>query len=120
VQLDVPQIAMGLADGGWETAEAVGTIAAMFKGFTSSGRSVRLGYGDFGAWTWVRNRAFSPLLPNIQALVGIVDRVVLAADDAKRLQSVLVRPYSGNCPKRAPGESRCLPAVKLPGCRSGI
>jgi hypothetical protein len=28
VQLDIPQIAMGLADGGWETAEAVDTIAA--------------------------------------------------------------------------------------------
>jgi methionine synthase II (cobalamin-independent) len=34
-------------------------------------------YGDFGARTWARNRAFSPLLPTIQALGGLVDRVVL-------------------------------------------
>lgn len=77
VQLDVPHIAMGLADGGWETAEAADTIAAIFEGFISIRRSVHLCYGDFGARTWVRNRAFSPLLPTIQALGGIVDRVVL-------------------------------------------
>jgi 5-methyltetrahydropteroyltriglutamate--homocysteine methyltransferase len=77
VQLDVPQIAMGLADGGWETVEAVDTIGAIFEGFTSIRRSIHLCYGDFGARTWVRNRAFRPLLPTIQALGGIVDRVVL-------------------------------------------
>jgi methionine synthase II (cobalamin-independent) len=77
VQLDIPQIAMGLADGGWETAEAVETIGAIFEGVTSIRRSVHPCYGDFGARTWVRNRAFSPLLPTIQALGGVVDRVVL-------------------------------------------
>jgi hypothetical protein len=42
VQLDIPQIAMGLADGGWETAEAVDTIAAIFEGFNSIRQSVHL------------------------------------------------------------------------------
>ena len=78
VQLDVPQIAMGLADGGWETAAAVDIIAAIFAGFTAIRRSVHLCYGDFGARSWVTNRALSPLIPTIQALGGgIVDRVVL-------------------------------------------
>jgi 5-methyltetrahydropteroyltriglutamate--homocysteine methyltransferase len=78
VQLDVPQIAMGLADGGWETAAAVDIIAAIFAGFTTIRRSVHLCYGDFGARSWVTNRALSPLIPTIQALGGgIVDRVVL-------------------------------------------
>jgi 5-methyltetrahydropteroyltriglutamate--homocysteine methyltransferase len=77
VQLDVPQIAMGLADGGWETADAVDTVRAIFDGFTSIRRSVHLCYGDFGARSWVRNRAFSPLVPTLQALGGVVDRVVL-------------------------------------------
>jgi methionine synthase II (cobalamin-independent) len=58
-------------------AEAVETIGAIFEGVTSIRRSVHPCYGDFGARTWVRNRAFSPLLPTIQALGGVVDRVVL-------------------------------------------
>ena len=78
VQLDVPQIAMGLADGGWETAAAVDVIAAIFADFTTIRRSVHLCYGDFGARSWVMNRTLSPLIPTIQALGGgIVDRVVL-------------------------------------------
>ena len=78
VQLDVPQIAMGLADGGWETATAVDVIAAIFADFTTIRRSVHLCYGDFGARSWVTNRALSPLIPTIQTLGGgIVDRGVL-------------------------------------------
>jgi 5-methyltetrahydropteroyltriglutamate--homocysteine methyltransferase len=77
VQLDVPQIAMGLADGGWQTAAAVDVIAAIFADFTMIRRSVHLCYGDFGARSWVANRALSPLIPTIQALGGTVDRVVL-------------------------------------------
>src|SRR5438874_5735827 len=70
VQLDVPQIVMGLADGGWETAAAVDIVAAVFAGFTTSRRSVHLCYGDFGARSWVTNRALSPMIPTIQALGG--------------------------------------------------
>jgi 5-methyltetrahydropteroyltriglutamate--homocysteine methyltransferase len=40
-------------------------------------RSVHFCYGDFEARTWARNRLFAPILPTIQALAGIVDRVVL-------------------------------------------
>jgi len=77
IQLDVPQIAMGLADGGWDTALAVDTIAAVFHGLRGFRRSVHLCYGDFGARTWTRNRALRPLIPTLQQLGGVVDRVVL-------------------------------------------
>ena len=77
IQLDVPQIAMGLADGGWETAEAVDTICAVFDGVTQIRRSVHFCYGDFGARTWTRNRALRPLIPTLTRLAGTVDRVVL-------------------------------------------
>jgi len=77
IQLDVPQIAMGLADGGWDTAQAVDTISAVFDGVHGVRRSVHLCYGDFGARTWARHRELRPLLPTLQKLSGMVDRIVL-------------------------------------------
>jgi methionine synthase II (cobalamin-independent) len=78
VQLDLPQIAMGLADGGWETDEAVDVIGELLAGLPAGiRRSVHLCYGDFGARTWTRNRTLRPLLPLLQRLDGLVDCVVL-------------------------------------------
>jgi len=77
IQLDVPQIAMGLADGGWDTALAVETIMAIFDGVRAVRRSLHLCYGDFGARTWARNRSLRPLLPTLQRLTGSIDRLVL-------------------------------------------
>lgn len=79
VQLDVPHIAMGLADGhsGWTPATAAATIGAIFDGYTGFRRSVHFCYGDFDAQTWTENHAFAPLVPLIQALDGVIDRVVL-------------------------------------------
>jgi 5-methyltetrahydropteroyltriglutamate--homocysteine methyltransferase len=77
IQLDVPQIAMGLADGGWDTAQAVDTISAVFEGVHGVRRSVHLCYGDFGARTWARHRELRPLLPTLQKLSGSIDRMVL-------------------------------------------
>jgi len=77
IQLDLPQVAMGLADGGWETAQAIETIAAIFDGAPGVRRSVHLCYGDFGGRSWAQNRALHPLLPLLQQLDGVVDQVVL-------------------------------------------
>ncbi len=77
VQLDVPHIAMGLADGGWDAERSVATIAAVFAGVRGVTRSVHFCYGDFEARTWTRNQQFAPLLPTIRALAGTMDRVVL-------------------------------------------
>jgi 5-methyltetrahydropteroyltriglutamate--homocysteine methyltransferase len=77
IQLDVPQIAMGLADGGWDTAQSVETISAVFDGLHGVRRSVHLCYGDFGARTWTRNRELRPLIATLQNLAGTLDRVVL-------------------------------------------
>jgi hypothetical protein len=53
VQLDLPQIAMGLADGGWETNEAVDIIGELVADLPAGIRkSTHLCYGDFGARTW--------------------------------------------------------------------
>lgn len=79
IQLDLPHVAMGLADDeeGWTTARAVAMIHAIFAGFTEIRRSIHFCYGDFMAQSWTQNRAFHPLLPTIQALDGVVDRLVL-------------------------------------------
>lgn len=82
VQLDLPHIAMGLADGdlafdAWHTEESVDVIKQIFSGFEDIRRSVHFCYGDFGAQTWTTNRSFHPLLPTIQRLDGFIDRVVL-------------------------------------------
>ncbi|MCB0158731.1 MAG: hypothetical protein KDD83_11420 [Caldilineaceae bacterium] len=79
IQLDVPHIAMGLADGrgGWTPATAAATIRAVFDGYAGFRRSVHFCYGDFDAKTWTENHAFAPLVPLIQALDGVIDRVVL-------------------------------------------
>ena len=77
IQLDLPQVAMGLADGGWDTAEAVDAVTTIFAGLVGVQRSIHLCYGDFGARSWARNRALRPLLATIQGLDGVVDRVVL-------------------------------------------
>jgi len=79
IQLDLPHIAMGLVDTqeGWTTESAVAIIRAIFAGFTGVRRSIHFCYGDFMAQSWTENRTFHPLLPTIQALDGVVDRLVL-------------------------------------------
>lgn len=79
VQVDMPHIAMGLADGhsGWTPVTAAATIRAIFHGYAGFRRSVHFCYGDFDAQTWTENHAFAPLVPLIQALDGAIDRVVL-------------------------------------------
>lgn len=79
IQLDLPHIAMGLVDQkwNWTTARAVDVIQRIFDNVDGVRRSVHFCYGDFGAQTWTEHRSFHPLLPTIQALDGIIDRVVL-------------------------------------------
>lgn len=79
IQLDLPHVAMGLVDGadGWTTESAVALIRSIFAGFTGIRRSIHFCYGDFMAQSWTTNRTFHQLLPTIQALDGVIDRVVL-------------------------------------------
>jgi 5-methyltetrahydropteroyltriglutamate--homocysteine methyltransferase len=79
IQLDLPHVAMGLADQeeGWETKRAVALVQSIFARFDGIRRSIHLCYGDFGARTWTERRDFHPLLPMLQALDGVVHRVVL-------------------------------------------
>ena len=77
IQLDLPQVAMGLADGGWETDEAVDLIFEIFGDLRGIRRSLHLCYGDFGGRTWTSNRSLRPLLPLLRRLSGLVDCVVL-------------------------------------------
>ncbi|MEM7117286.1 MAG: hypothetical protein AAF614_32935 [Chloroflexota bacterium] len=76
VQLDLPHVAMGTADGWWD-GDAAGIIRQIFAGFEDIRRSVHFCFGDFQAQTWTDNRYFRPLLPLIRSLDGIVDRLVL-------------------------------------------
>lgn len=78
IQLDLPHVAMGLVDDEeWNTQSATELVATILTGFTGIRRSIHFCYGDFSAKTWTDNRNFHALLPTIQALDGIVDRVVL-------------------------------------------
>lgn len=79
LQLDLPHIAMGLADErwGWTTENAAELVRQLFAGFEDVRRSIHLCYGDFEAQTWTQHRSFYPLLPLIQSLEGTIDRVVL-------------------------------------------
>lgn len=79
IQLDLPHVAMGLVDGqaGWTTETAVAIIRAIFANLPEIRRSIHFCYGDFMAQSWTTNRTFHPLLPTIQALDGVVDRLVL-------------------------------------------
>jgi 5-methyltetrahydropteroyltriglutamate--homocysteine methyltransferase len=79
IQLDLPHVAMGLVDDkdGWTTESAAALIRSIFVGFTGIRRSIHFCYGDFMAQSWTTNRTFHPLLPTIQALDGVIDRVVL-------------------------------------------
>ncbi len=79
IQLDLPHVAMGLVDraDGWTTENAAALIRSIFVGFTGVRRSIHFCYGDFMAQSWTTNRTFHPLLPTIQALDGVIDRVVL-------------------------------------------
>jgi methionine synthase II (cobalamin-independent) len=79
IQLDLPHIAMGLVDQkwNWTTERAVDVIQRIFDNVNGVRRSVHFCYGDFDTQTWTEHRSFHPLLPTIQALDGIVDRVVL-------------------------------------------
>jgi methionine synthase II (cobalamin-independent) len=62
IQLDLPQVGMGLADGGRDTAEAVDAVTTIFAGLVGLQRSIHQCYGDFGARSWARNGALRPLL----------------------------------------------------------
>lgn len=79
IQLDLPHVAMGLVDqtNGWTAEKAVSLIRSIFQGFSAICRSIHFCYGDFGAQTWTTSRNFAPLLPTIQALDGVIDRVLL-------------------------------------------
>ncbi len=79
IQLDLPHAAMALADrhASWNEDLVVELIRDIFADVSAVRRSVHFCYGDFGAQSWTDNRAFQPLLPVIQRLDGIVDRVVL-------------------------------------------
>lgn len=79
IQLDLPQVAMGLADDLplWRNLRAVDVVQRVFENFDGVRRSVHFCYGDFNAQSWTENRAFEPLLATIQALDGWVDRLVL-------------------------------------------
>jgi 5-methyltetrahydropteroyltriglutamate--homocysteine methyltransferase len=78
IQLDLPHVAMALVDDEeWDTQSAIELINSIFVGITGIRRSIHFCYGDFDAKTWTDNRNFHALLPTIQALEGIVDRVVL-------------------------------------------
>jgi 5-methyltetrahydropteroyltriglutamate--homocysteine methyltransferase len=79
IQLDAPHIAMGLVDHeeGWDTPRAVTIIRQIFDGLAGIRRSVHFCYGDFGAQSWTDQRDFHSLLPTIQALDGVIDRLVL-------------------------------------------
>jgi methionine synthase II (cobalamin-independent) len=79
IQLDLPHVAMGLVDQkwNWTTARAVDMIQRIFDNVDGVRRSVHFCYGDFGAQTWTEHRSFHPLIATIQALDGIVDRIVL-------------------------------------------
>ncbi len=78
IQLDLPHVAMALVDDEeWDTQSATEVIKTIFANIKGIRRSIHFCYGDFGAQTWTTNRNFHALLPTIQALDGIVDRVVL-------------------------------------------
>lgn len=79
IQLDLPHVAMGLvdADALWPVERAVEVVGQIFENITGIHRSIHFCYGDFQAQSWTQNRAFQPLLPAIQALERLVDRVVL-------------------------------------------
>lgn len=76
IQLDLPHVAMGLVDSWWD-GNPVATIQEIFKDVQGPRRSVHFCFGDFEAKTWTKNRNFHSLLPTIQDLEGIIDRVVL-------------------------------------------
>jgi 5-methyltetrahydropteroyltriglutamate--homocysteine methyltransferase len=77
VQLDLPHVAMGLADGGRQTNEAVELVSAIFHDVSGVRRSIHLCYGDFMARSWAHNRELRPLLPTLKRIGDVVDRVVL-------------------------------------------
>jgi 5-methyltetrahydropteroyltriglutamate--homocysteine methyltransferase len=78
IQLDLPHVAMGLVDDeAWDTQRAIQIIESIFANIKGIRRSVHFCYGDFDAQTWTQNRNFHALLPTIQNLEGIVDRVLL-------------------------------------------
>ena len=77
VQLDLPHVAMGLADGGWRSEEAVDLVTAIFRGMSGICRSIHLCYGDFMARSWTQNHELRPLLPTLRQIGDVVDRVVL-------------------------------------------
>jgi 5-methyltetrahydropteroyltriglutamate--homocysteine methyltransferase len=77
VQLDLPHVAMGLADDGWRTDEAVELVSAIFHDVGGIRRSIHLCYGDFMARSWTQNHDLQPLLPTLRQIAHVVDRVVL-------------------------------------------
>jgi 5-methyltetrahydropteroyltriglutamate--homocysteine methyltransferase len=77
VQLDLPHVAMGLADGAWQTEAAVELVSAIFQDVSGIRRSIHLCYGDFMARSWAHNRQLRPLLATLRRIGDVVDRVVL-------------------------------------------
>jgi 5-methyltetrahydropteroyltriglutamate--homocysteine methyltransferase len=77
IQLDVPHVAMGLVDGKMATETAVELVRRCFEGVTGVIRGVHFCFGDFQARSWTQNRELRPLIPTIQALDGVIDRVHL-------------------------------------------
>jgi methionine synthase II (cobalamin-independent) len=68
---------MGLADGGWQTEEAIELVSAIFHDVVGIRRSIHLCYGDFMARSWAQHCELRPLLPMLQRIGDVVDRVVL-------------------------------------------
>jgi methionine synthase II (cobalamin-independent) len=77
VQLDLPHVAMGLADGGWQTEEAIELVSAIFHDVAGVRRSIHLCYGDFMARSWAQHCELRPLLPMLQGIGDLIERVAL-------------------------------------------
>jgi 5-methyltetrahydropteroyltriglutamate--homocysteine methyltransferase len=77
IQLDVPHLAMALVDRQMATETAVEIIRRCFEGVSGVIRGLHFCYGDFHARSWTQHRELRPLLPTIQALDGVIDRVHL-------------------------------------------
>ncbi len=77
IQLDLPHVAMGLADGGWTVMEAADLVTRAFEGLAVARRSVHFCYGDFQARSWTRNRRLQPVVEALAHLDGLIDRAVV-------------------------------------------
>jgi 5-methyltetrahydropteroyltriglutamate--homocysteine methyltransferase len=76
IQVDLPHVAMALADRRMEVQQAHDLVRTIFDGVHAT-RAIHLCYGDFEARSWVENRELAPLIPFLATLGGVVDRIVL-------------------------------------------